>query len=216
MEKKYLSELSDEEVAELSQKYVVTQSLKKIFDNIIKYDPTMEMFNEEFQKYQIMFNAVEQKWTNPRQVILSLYEHFKSLRDKIKAPISCQMGCSHCCNQNVDISETEAEILIDYVKENNISIDQELLKQQLGKNNNERSDMINSQCIFLKDHKCSVYEVRPIACRKFFSIDNPDLCNVKTNRNPIRIYGDFEMECYASAIIGLSKNFKNLNEYFNE
>jgi len=95
--------------------------------------------------------------------------------------ISCGKGCSFCCHLSVDISIDEAELLVEYCKEQNITIDQDKLKSQLTPN----ADIFNKlpiqdrKCVFLDESGCcTVYEHRPSACRKLIAISEPKFCDV--------------------------------------
>ncbi|MBO9667385.1 MAG: YkgJ family cysteine cluster protein [Bdellovibrio sp.] len=91
-------------------------------------------------------------------------------------PLSCQKGCSACCHMEVEVTSYEAEILKNLIQAGH-PIDRERLKAQSqrslqdprwkqGPRNPE------SQCIFLKDNACSIYEHRPVMCRRH-SVTSP-------------------------------------------
>lgn len=65
--------------------------------------------------------------------------------------LSCKMGCDLCC---MDYSIFPVEFY---------SIKKALKEKAAGLNVAEKAD--NSSCVFLKDHKCSIYDERPIICR---------------------------------------------------
>lgn len=89
------------------------------------------------------------------------------------ADVQCRTGCSFCCHQNVDVTIPEAI----------------LVALQLGNEADPRRDAIlaaadafrgldddariatGKPCPLLVDHRCSVYNVRPITCR---SLTSPD------------------------------------------
>jgi len=90
-----------------------------------------------------------------------------------QADIKCRAGCSFCCHQNVDVTIPEAM----------------LVALQLGDEADPRRTAIlaaadafrdldddariatGKPCPLLVDHRCSVYNVRPINCRSFTSPD---------------------------------------------
>lgn len=88
---------------------------------------------------------------------------------------ACKSGCSYCCNIAVTLTTTEAELIGKYIGR----------KPTIP---SHRVDIIANQrkysgvpCPFLKKGKCSVYEVRPLACRIHFNLaDTPELCNTAT------------------------------------
>ncbi len=89
------------------------------------------------------------------------------------AEVQCRAGCSFCCHQNVDVTIPEAI----------------LVALQLGDEADPRRTAIlaaadafrdldddtriatGKPCPLLVDHRCSVYNVRPINCRSFTSPD---------------------------------------------
>jgi len=79
----------------------------------------------------------------------------------------CKKGCSHCCHQPVAITPQEAALIGDY-------IGRKPSKPRHQKYDRESRD----PCPFLKDNACSIYKVRPIACRTFFTYDDVEFCKV--------------------------------------
>ncbi|WP_413294623.1 YkgJ family cysteine cluster protein [Bdellovibrio sp. HCB185ZH] len=85
--------------------------------------------------------------------------------------ISCRKGCAACCHMEVEVTSHEARILGNLVKEGH-TIDRERLKKQSqrelqdpqwkqGKRN------ADNPCVFLNDEgSCSIYEHRPVMCRR--------------------------------------------------
>lgn len=93
--------------------------------------------------------------------------------------IACQKGCGFCCYVNVDINEDEAELIIQYCKEENIPIDIDLLKKQQDKNDKTYMSLTTAErkCNFLADDMtCKIYKHRPGACRKFNALDTNKIC----------------------------------------
>lgn len=110
---------------------------------------------------------------------------------KFKASISC-FNCtqSGCCHTNVDITESEAELLADRVPAENM---ERLIKQaavhdtdKTPDNQNRNDEKYFSEwkklsfedraCPFLVEGRCSVYEDRPSVCRKWLVTTDPKLC----------------------------------------
>lgn len=120
--------------------------------------------------------------------------------------ISCKAGCSHCCRINVDISEAEAEILVDYAEQENIEVNREALESQQHLSNGERSKSLFKDCVFLsKENTCKVYKVRPLNCRKYLVQTAPELCNTIKHKNAI-VGINFEIQ---TEIIASSYNSLN-------
>lgn len=121
----------------------------------------------------------------------------------------CTKGCSICCHQVVNVFKDEAEIIKTYVTNHftleqrkiTIAIAEEYIKKVnksfKGKKftaldfhyKNHKEDCFKGiQCPFLHNNLCAIYEVRPIECRAFLSIKDPEACQSKpgeySNPNP--------------------------------
>lgn len=87
---------------------------------------------------------------------------------------TCKIGCSHCCYMNVDVFEDEAIYLAQKIKKGEITYNEEEFEHQKSLD----ADGLWGDprpCIFLKDSKCSIYEDRPVGCRKYFVVvDDPE------------------------------------------
>lgn len=95
--------------------------------------------------------------------------------------ITCQKGCSHCCKQLVMVTKPEAERLLILAIEQGIALDQAQLKRQSLADDTGwlQLEIEDRQCPFLgPDNLCQVYDDRPLACRKYFVVSDPDLCNI--------------------------------------
>lgn len=94
---------------------------------------------------------------------------------------ACRAGCSHCCHTAVMIYQTEAEEIALYtcrtVRRQEFRMPQDI--KDLGM----QTKYIRTPCPFLVEGRCSVYEVRPYACRQQHSLNpTPDQCD--TYRHP--------------------------------
>jgi Fe-S-cluster containining protein len=99
------------------------------------------------------------------------YEMAKSVAEserRRRAKIVCHKGCYVCClRADIPISFLEVRGILWYVTEVMDYETQEKLKPRLL---NYRS---STECPFLLDGLCSVYPVRPLACRGFFVFGAP-------------------------------------------
>jgi Fe-S-cluster containining protein len=118
--------------------------------------------------------------------------------------IRCHSGCAHCCHLPVAIVAPEAHILAQALQQRHLSIDHDRLTMQAQWTTDQewhRHAVNERRCIFLDTHnRCSVYDVRPMSCRKYFSISPPELCD--TDRYPgqeIQIWFDLSSEVFTSA-----------------
>lgn len=108
--------------------------------------------------------------------------------------ISCKRGCSFCCYYPVGISRFEAQLLVDYLDDDDIA----WLKAQSGHNNDVDSwkKMPNSQrkCVFLENNECSVYEDRPLNCRKMLVVSPPEMCDMDLENSAVNGVVDLPLE----------------------
>lgn len=86
---------------------------------------------------------------------------------KAAAPyVACGKGCSACCKMNVSISAIEAERLS--------AASGRRMAALLHPIRHPEDRYAGEACPFLVDDACSVYEVRPYACRAHYSFDTSD------------------------------------------
>lgn len=144
---------------------------------------------------------------NPIGMILGIYEYIDEAvqKEKIAERSTCKRGCSFCCKMNVTISEYEAIAIGDYCRKNGIGIDKAYLSRQLAYPPLEIPCSPVSACVFLKAGECSIYKVRPLACRLYNSVDDPAYCDVEKNSNHVIasnvcLWGEAMMSAFITAI----------------
>jgi len=117
-------------------------------------------------------------------------------------PISCKQGCNHCCYHVVPISLVEAEALAEWIRTLPADQQQELarrFRETLGKlaaaglmESVAHEDWLSPTqdatkraldylyqripCPFLEDGACSIYPIRPFACREYLVVSAPEHC----------------------------------------
>lgn len=122
-----------------------------------------------------------------------LDDYFKSLHSHVNMTPSCVQGCFSCCKYPIWVCGFDALIIKDWVAEH---IPLELLELRLAKWREDMGSLAgkirpgyehrdeyiakNVMCPFLTDGLCSIYEVRPIACRNYFSYGIAEDCKTKT------------------------------------
>ena len=92
--------------------------------------------------------------------------------------ISCKKGCSFCCYLHVDITSAEADILAEHVTEKH-HVEQFMKQSNHNIENWKDLPYQDRKCAFLVDGECSVYEDRPMSCRKYLVINDPEKCNTE-------------------------------------
>lgn len=134
---------------------------------------------------------------------MELLDHeYKRTKPPEGEKISCKKGCANCCSINVDISKEEAILLLEHSKEENIKIDWKKLKTQKKYNHDTYFDLEKNlrKCVFLADdNTCKVYDYRPLSCRKFASLDNPEKCDLENGKQKVKRFVSVMAEIVACA-----------------
>ena len=96
--------------------------------------------------------------------------------------IACKKGCSWCCYKQVGVSPLEVFLIAEHLKNKRIKISLADIKSRLTALDRQTNGLSSEArlaaqlpCAFLAENSCSIYEVRPLACRGGNSID-ADLC----------------------------------------
>lgn len=92
-----------------------------------------------------------------------LYRLVEELGKAAESFIACGKGCSACCRMNVTISSMEAGRLAQFSGKSINRVDRHIY--------HETSRFAGVACPFLVENTCSVYEIRPYACRAHVSFD---------------------------------------------
>jgi hypothetical protein len=124
--------------------------------------------------------------------------------DHAVAPLAaCKKGCSHCCHIKVEMTDLEAV----------------QLGEAIGRrpNMNQRYTSLDeawfgyhTPCPFLEDGECSIYEHRPMACRKNHNLDIDELfCRLdlplRYRGAVLRLRSDALLALYGSSITATTK-----------
>ncbi|MCP4528480.1 MAG: YkgJ family cysteine cluster protein [Aestuariibacter sp.] len=115
---------------------------------------------------------------NFMKIMKQSYRVVDMLNTKTAQYSVCQKGCSHCCRVAVPISRMEAEYI----------------SRKTGRKINEEprrkvatDDPFIEYCPFHDDKtaSCTVHEHRPLACRIFFTFDDPKNCENSSTMHTI-------------------------------
>jgi Fe-S-cluster containining protein len=95
--------------------------------------------------------------------------------------VDCKEGCSWCCYQTVPVTAPEAFTIAEFVQSSEDHSEVEERSAKL-KAVNQRTRTLTPRertkqhvpCAFLEGDKCSIYQVRPLACSEFTSMDVED------------------------------------------
>lgn len=100
--------------------------------------------------------------------------------DSFFSEIACGPNCPYCCSMQIRITPPEAllvgeHVLTTYSDERIRNLKDRIMRNlELtdGKNQEEKvKNWHKTQCIFLEEGSCSLYEVRPFICRSWHSLD---------------------------------------------
>jgi hypothetical protein len=91
---------------------------------------------------------------------------------------ACQPGCSHCCYQAVGVTAPEVFAIYDQLRRTCAPAELDAVVRRIRDADDETRGMTSAQrlspdlpCPFLNGEQCSIYEVRPLACRGKNSLD---------------------------------------------
>lgn len=119
-------------------------------------------------------------------------ERFRQKYDEVdkelqNVPTACAKGCDFCCHKSIEILNWEEPLILEYIEKNLSELQKNNIKRQLNLwfdyfdlrmpkkrvlnvydvfvdfNRAVAKDRI--PCMFLEDHQCLIYPVRPISCR---------------------------------------------------
>lgn len=98
----------------------------------------------------------------------------------VPQPPACQPGCDSCCHNQVELTAPEALLLGSYLAAKIPAENLQPLLARVETSEAGRAGKTKVQlaalraelpCPFLKDSRCSVYEVRPLMCRSMHSLE---------------------------------------------
>jgi hypothetical protein len=99
---------------------------------------------------------------------------------------ACTPGCSHCCHARVEVSPPEAFRIaraLQAWQQDALSALIERLHSHVAADSEIDNWNARPACPFLSEHRCTIYEVRPGACRRAHSLD-ARLCETGASQIP--------------------------------
>ena len=190
--------------------YYYTRNLNRILKNtseeqFFKIHEGIEYYISVYQKGKKEFDGISAaaSFQDAIQEIIDT-ESEKNGHGKIK----CGKGCSFCCHYHVDITDDEAELLVEFSKEIKIQIDKQYLEKQKDKNVDTWEELKYSErrCVFLDaDGSCKVYEHRPVSCRTLQVITDPKLCSTEFNSQDVGALSILDVDVMATGIINATQ-----------
>ncbi|MEX3917855.1 YkgJ family cysteine cluster protein [Paraburkholderia sp. BR10872] len=111
------------------------------------------------------------------QKVIAFYRRMDARMGEATEPIACAAGCSYCCYYHVLVTGAEAITLAEHVdrlpepRRTEVRKAIEQTATRVSAMAREEYLRTNVPCAFLNGGRCSVYSVRPTACRGFHSRD---------------------------------------------
>ncbi len=124
----------------------------------------------------------------------------------------CAKGCSFCCHQQIEVLNIEKKVITNYIKDKLDDQTKEIIKKDLEvwldyfDQNTPDNKVLSTQdvfidfrskaakvglkCPFLINNACSIYAMRPQACRIHIVERSPELCD----ENKLRDSSDFALK----------------------
>jgi ribosomal protein S17E len=189
--------------------YKVTSLLKDYLGMLMEQPESKETIDQIFNLIngyivQLRNLRTQNREETTKEVYKTIESFFDAAPEENKKDIQCKTGCTACCFIEIDVSGDEATLIINYCKENGIEIDRDYLTKQATAGRKTYSDV--SRCVFLKDNLCSIYPVRPVACRKHWVKTDPALCDFSKNIiNQVGGYFDINTEILASSMLNVDE-----------
>jgi Fe-S-cluster containining protein len=140
-------------------------------------------------------------------------------REMANQQTDCKVGCAWCCHQLVVVTNfADGRAILKAAKERMSKRELKAFKRlvrkqakQISALTHEEAELRQWPCPLLKEGKCSVYDVRPVACRTVFSSDS-NCCKAMMEAN------DFEQlsDCHQQLASEISERAVRLQFKIND
>jgi Fe-S-cluster containining protein len=133
------------------------------------------------------------------------------------AAVACAAGCAFCCHQRVSVLPHEAVALFGYLRTRLPTAEAAVIERRILENAAQvdrltvaQHHAANLRCAFLRDGRCSVYQVRPSICASFhsmsrerceYSFDHPQDIGTPRNHRPVLL----EVQALAEALVAATR-----------
>jgi Fe-S-cluster containining protein len=190
--------------------YYYTVNLSRVLKNVNKQQffqihEGVEYYISQYEKGKREYNGISAA-ASFQDTIQETID--KESKNNGRGEIRCGKGCSFCCHYHVDITDDEADLLIQFSKENNIKIDKPHLEKQKDKNVDNWDDLkyAERRCVFLNtDGSCRVYQRRPVSCRALQVITDPKLCSTEFKSQNVGALSILDVDMMATGIINATR-----------
>jgi Fe-S-cluster containining protein len=127
---------------------------------------TRQTKREVGRQYKKLCKLIDRDGDQPMVTLKHIFT-FVDIHNKLihSKDAVCKPGCCHCCRLAVEITAAEAVYIGELVGVKPVEYPE------------KKYNMDDcTPCPFLKKDTCSVYDRRPMACRNFFTYDDPKFC----------------------------------------
>jgi Fe-S-cluster containining protein len=189
-----------------AKEYKLSSMLRHYLETLVENSPgEIDTVLQRIEYFATHLSHLKARNINPASIShKALDELYTIAPAENKKDITCKKGCTACCYIDLHITADEAALILSYCEENNIEVDRAYLVNQLANGRSPASAF--AKCVFLENSLCTVYPVRPAACRKHFVKSDPALCDSKINNEiPLNTYFDLHAEMIASANMNISE-----------
>lgn len=95
-------------------------------------------------------------------------------------PISCRAGCGACCHQPIFTSFIEFQAIREHLEKEGRKVSRAVVSKQRAHTDDgiyKKLPVPERRCVFLgEDQNCTIYEVRPLTCRRYHVYSPPSHC----------------------------------------
>lgn len=111
-------------------------------------------------------------WEESRRELAGIYASFEAETAAYREGAACARGCAFCCVDagSIDITTLEGLVIRETLGRMPRAR-QAAIRKALERDMKKREEGAGSACPFLaKNESCAIYEVRPFACRRIYSL----------------------------------------------
>lgn len=150
------------------------------FAYMLQIAPHIEQFSKDYVAHRSKALNLESLASSVHLAANESIKESIKKAEKLGCSPTCRNGCSWCCYLQVSINIDEAILIYKYIQEEKIEIDWEAVKDQSQYGEERWMEMPwkERKCVFLQEGKCSIYENRPLACRKHMVASKEEDCRV--------------------------------------
>lgn len=133
------------------------------------------------------------------------------LAEATKGYVPCKDGCSHCCKMATNVTLDEAKLIAKHTG-------RELVIPETMNDDKGNAEKYNAvPCTFLVNDRCSIYSVRPYACRIHYVVDRDNLlCEILPGEPVKQLMVDtMQFNMLHIAAFGLDEyHFADIRQFF--